>query len=329
MPWYTITDDFDADFGVDEWHGTNAFLRDDDGAIFRTYFVDKPRRRGAGQHLEPPRHHRARPPGAVGGLARGLPADPGLRLVEPATTSTTRPRGSSTPCRTPPPRSAGRTARDRQHDDAAHRAHVPGARRARVRRLDERGGDAPLVAGRGRLGDVGGRGRPARRRRGARRHARPGLGRRPRRRRHVHGDRAADPPGVHLDLGRRHAAHADRDRLLRGVRRRHHRALHPQRAVGRGGRALARGRVGPDPRQPRDASWRAERRRAGASGAGAVPRGAGGGRGGRIRRATARSPPTTTGCSCRPAAARTRMRSAALLRGLQSCERKAGGGTAG
>ena len=24
MPWYTITDDFDADFGVDEWHGTNA-----------------------------------------------------------------------------------------------------------------------------------------------------------------------------------------------------------------------------------------------------------------------------------------------------------------
>ena len=40
MPWYAITDDFDADFGVDEWHGTNAFLRDDDGAIFRTYFVD-------------------------------------------------------------------------------------------------------------------------------------------------------------------------------------------------------------------------------------------------------------------------------------------------
>ncbi len=40
MPWYTITDDFDADFGVGELHGTNAFLRDDDGAIFRTYFVD-------------------------------------------------------------------------------------------------------------------------------------------------------------------------------------------------------------------------------------------------------------------------------------------------
>jgi predicted dithiol-disulfide oxidoreductase (DUF899 family) len=38
IPWYTLTDDFDADFGVDQWHGTNAFIRD--GArIFRTYFV--------------------------------------------------------------------------------------------------------------------------------------------------------------------------------------------------------------------------------------------------------------------------------------------------
>ena len=41
IPWYTITDDFDADFGVDEWHGTNAFYRDDDDRIFRTYFIDK------------------------------------------------------------------------------------------------------------------------------------------------------------------------------------------------------------------------------------------------------------------------------------------------
>ena len=28
MPWYSLTDGFDADFGVDEWHGTNAFIRD-------------------------------------------------------------------------------------------------------------------------------------------------------------------------------------------------------------------------------------------------------------------------------------------------------------
>jgi predicted dithiol-disulfide oxidoreductase (DUF899 family) len=40
MPWYTVTDDFDADFGVDEWHGTNAFIRDDRDNVFRTYFVD-------------------------------------------------------------------------------------------------------------------------------------------------------------------------------------------------------------------------------------------------------------------------------------------------
>ncbi len=39
IPWYTITDDFDADFGVDEWHGTNAFLRDGD-RVLRTYFVN-------------------------------------------------------------------------------------------------------------------------------------------------------------------------------------------------------------------------------------------------------------------------------------------------
>jgi predicted dithiol-disulfide oxidoreductase (DUF899 family) len=39
MPWYTITDDFDADHGVDEWHGTNAFISEGD-QVYRTYFVD-------------------------------------------------------------------------------------------------------------------------------------------------------------------------------------------------------------------------------------------------------------------------------------------------
>lgn len=39
IPWVTITDEFDTDFDVDEWHGTNAFIRD--GArIFRTYFIN-------------------------------------------------------------------------------------------------------------------------------------------------------------------------------------------------------------------------------------------------------------------------------------------------
>ncbi|MGN6466553.1 MAG: DUF899 domain-containing protein [Rhizobiaceae bacterium] len=40
IPWVTITDGFDADFGVDEWHGTNVFFCDDEGRIFRTYFVN-------------------------------------------------------------------------------------------------------------------------------------------------------------------------------------------------------------------------------------------------------------------------------------------------
>jgi predicted dithiol-disulfide oxidoreductase (DUF899 family) len=39
MPWYTMTDGFDADFGVDQWHGTNAFIRDGD-RVFRTYFIN-------------------------------------------------------------------------------------------------------------------------------------------------------------------------------------------------------------------------------------------------------------------------------------------------
>jgi predicted dithiol-disulfide oxidoreductase (DUF899 family) len=39
IPWYTITDDFDTDHGVREWHGTNAFIRDGD-RIFRTYFIN-------------------------------------------------------------------------------------------------------------------------------------------------------------------------------------------------------------------------------------------------------------------------------------------------
>jgi predicted dithiol-disulfide oxidoreductase (DUF899 family) len=39
IPWYTLTDEFESDFGVDEWHGTNAFIRDD-GQVFRTYFLN-------------------------------------------------------------------------------------------------------------------------------------------------------------------------------------------------------------------------------------------------------------------------------------------------
>jgi len=40
IPWYTITDDFDKDFGVDQWHGHNVFFRDENDKVFRTYFIN-------------------------------------------------------------------------------------------------------------------------------------------------------------------------------------------------------------------------------------------------------------------------------------------------
>ena len=39
MPWYSLTDSFDADFGVDEWHGHNVFFRDGE-RVLRTYFIN-------------------------------------------------------------------------------------------------------------------------------------------------------------------------------------------------------------------------------------------------------------------------------------------------
>ena len=81
VPWYTLTDDFDADFGVDEWHGTNAFLRDGD-EISRTYFVDKRGDEVMGGTWAYLDITALGSPGDLGGLAGGLPADAGLRVVE-------------------------------------------------------------------------------------------------------------------------------------------------------------------------------------------------------------------------------------------------------
>ncbi len=101
MPWYTLTDDFDADFGVDEWHGTNAFIRDDDDNVFRTYFIDARGDEALGQHLELPRHDRARAPGDVGGLAGGVPADVAVRVVDLARRAEGDRPGSARPRRAP------------------------------------------------------------------------------------------------------------------------------------------------------------------------------------------------------------------------------------
>jgi hypothetical protein len=77
IPWYTLTDDFDADFGVDERH--QRLLPRRRRPDLPHLLHQRARRRGAGQHLQLPRHDRARTPRGVGGLARGPPADPACR----------------------------------------------------------------------------------------------------------------------------------------------------------------------------------------------------------------------------------------------------------
>ncbi len=43
-PWYTMLPGeqgaFDVDFGCKDWHGTNAFIRDDEDNVYRTYFIN-------------------------------------------------------------------------------------------------------------------------------------------------------------------------------------------------------------------------------------------------------------------------------------------------
>ena len=92
-PWYTMLDDFDKDHGVDEWHGTNAFIRDGDRRVPHL-LPQQPRRRGAGEHLELSRHERARTAGDVGGLTRGLSPDPAVSLVELARRILINPNGA-------------------------------------------------------------------------------------------------------------------------------------------------------------------------------------------------------------------------------------------
>jgi len=81
MPWYTLTDSFDADFGVDLWHGHNVFFpRRRQGVPHLLHQL--PWRRGDGNHLELSRRDAARAPGDVGGLSAGLSSEPGLQVVE-------------------------------------------------------------------------------------------------------------------------------------------------------------------------------------------------------------------------------------------------------
>ena len=92
MPWYTITDSFDTDFGVDEWHGHNVFIRDGEQGVPHLLH-QRPRRRGDGDHLELPRHHAARPSGDSGRTRQRVTPRPRRTSGGTGTTTTTpRPR---------------------------------------------------------------------------------------------------------------------------------------------------------------------------------------------------------------------------------------------
>ena len=47
-----MTDSFDADFGVAEWYGTNAFIRDGDN-VYRTYFINDREHDSTGRAAHP------------------------------------------------------------------------------------------------------------------------------------------------------------------------------------------------------------------------------------------------------------------------------------
>ena len=129
-PWYTITDDFDADFGVDEWHGTNAFIRDGD-RVFRTYFINARGDEAMGStwsYLDMTALGRQE---EWEDSPRGLPPDPAVRVVDLARRAA---RDRS--------RSSGRCGRDAR--DVRGRANV----RSQNRRSEPRPGNDQRVRNR-------------------------------------------------------------------------------------------------------------------------------------------------------------------------------------
>jgi Bacterial protein of unknown function (DUF899) len=81
IPSYTITDDFDADFGVAELHGHNVLFCDRE-RIFRTYFINDRGDEALGStwsYLDITALGRQE---GLGGLARGLPADHTCRSAD-------------------------------------------------------------------------------------------------------------------------------------------------------------------------------------------------------------------------------------------------------
>ncbi len=159
VPWYTLTDDFDADFDVDEWHGTNAFIRDGD-RIFRTYFIESRGDEAMGSTwsylditaLGRRRSGRTRP----GAIRRPRPISGGTTTTRTARTDD-RPRrgraGGGAPAAGAGGRCRRRVAAGARLGDAAP-ATPAGARDVTCiheRRHDERHGSTHVHAGQGAL----------------------------------------------------------------------------------------------------------------------------------------------------------------------------------
>jgi predicted dithiol-disulfide oxidoreductase (DUF899 family) len=125
MPWYTITDSFDADFGVAEWHGHNAFIRNGD-QVYRTYLINERGDEAMGttwSYLD------------LTALGRqetwedspaGYPQTPPYKWWNCTTTTTPRPR---------PMRSGSRCPRPRKSPSESNEADRGSARRVRQQRL--------------------------------------------------------------------------------------------------------------------------------------------------------------------------------------------------
>jgi hypothetical protein len=128
MPWFTITDSFDADFGVEEWHGTNVFYRDGD-RVFRTYFINN---RGDEQMGSTWNYLDITPLGRQEvweNSPEGYPQTPTYKCGTgmTATSQTQRPRRSGSPCRTPERRRSGTSTRAPSHEPGLFRrsaAHI-------------------------------------------------------------------------------------------------------------------------------------------------------------------------------------------------------------
>jgi uncharacterized protein DUF899 len=140
MPWYTMTDSFDADFGVDEWHGHNVFFRDGD-KVFRTYFINSHCDEAMGNTWSTSTSHRS----AGRRLGRTGPRDtrrPRCRSGGTGTTTTTKPRRTRSGSRSLPTLKArpceGATKRRKRAKESRLFAAFERVRLFSHRRCDER-----------------------------------------------------------------------------------------------------------------------------------------------------------------------------------------------